>query len=254
MDEVSSATARNRELWALVNEQFTDADADPRWDAGEITWGLFRIPEAELQLLGDVSGLDVLEVGCGTAYLSAALARAGARPVALDLSTAQLATARRNQWATGIGFPLIEADGARLPLRDRSFDLVVSEYGAGPWCDPDRWVADAARVLRPGGRFVCLTNSVLAALCVPAEGGPAGDRLLRSQRELRPVAWPGGGIEHHPGHGEWIRLLTSAGFVVDALHELHAPDGADDPEWYEIVEPGWAQRWPAEDVWVAHLP
>jgi SAM-dependent methyltransferase len=245
---------RNREVWRSVNAQFTDADAGARWAAPEVTWGLFGHPESELGVLGDVAGLDVVEVGSGTAYLSAWLARRGARPVALDLSHDQLATATRCQERTGVRFPVVEADGAELPLASSSFDLVVSEYGAGPWCDPRRWVPEAARVLRSGGRLVFLTNSVLAALCVPSDSGPAGDRLLRGQADLDPVAWPGGGVEHHPGHGEWIRVLVAAGFVVDALHELSPPAGAAEHEWYEIVTPAWAGRWPAEDLWVAHLP
>jgi SAM-dependent methyltransferase len=244
---------RNRELWALVNAQFTDTDADVRWASSGVTWGLFQHREDELGLIGDVAGLDVVELGCGTAYLSAAMARTGARPVAVDLSRAQLATARRCQLRHGIAFPLVEANGERIPLRGHSFDLVVSEYGAGPWCDPTRWLPEAARLLRPEGRLVFLTNSVLAALCVPADAGPAGDRLLRPQREVNPVAWPGGGVEHHPGHGEWIRGLRAAGFVVDALHELYAPAGAGIHEYYDIVGGAWANRWPAEDVWVAHL-
>ena len=74
-------------------------------------------------------------------------------------------SARRCQERFAIRFPLAEADGDHLPFRAGSFDLVVSEYGAGPWCEPGRWLAEARRVLRPGGRLVFLTNSVLAALC-----------------------------------------------------------------------------------------
>jgi hypothetical protein len=95
---------------------------------------------------------------------------------------------------------------------------------------------------------------VLAGLCVPADEGVAGEQLLRGQRDLFPIAWPGGGLEHHPGHGDWIRLLRAAGFVVDALHELYPPDDAPTHEWYDIVTADWARRWPAEDLWVAHLP
>jgi SAM-dependent methyltransferase len=252
--DASSTVRRNRSVWQAVNEQFTDADADERWQADEVSWGLFRHPERDLEVLGDLEDAHVLEIGCGTAYLSAWLVRAGARPVAVDLSHDQLRSARRCQSRFGIAFPLGEADGERLPFRAGSFDLVVSEYGAGPWCDPARWLPEAARVLRPGGRLVFLTNSVLAALCVPAEAGPAGDRLLRGQRELAPIAWPGGGVEHHPGHGEWIRELRSAGFVIDALHELYPPAAAPAHAFYEIVTPEWADRWPAEDLWVAHLP
>ena len=148
-----------------------------------------------------MADLDVVELGCGTAYFSAWLARRGARPVGVDLTAAQLDTARRCQQQLGVDFPLVEADGAVVPLRDARFDLVLSEYGASVWCDPERWIAEAARLLRPGGRVVFLTNSVLATLCVPEDEGEAGERLLRPQRGLNRVQWPGGGIEFHPGHG-----------------------------------------------------
>jgi SAM-dependent methyltransferase len=245
---------RQRELWSLVNEQFTDADADERWAEPGVRWGLFRQRESDLHYVGDVRGLDVLELGCGTAFLSAALARQGAHPVGVDLSTAQLATARRCQHEYDLHFPLVEATGKCVPLRSGQFDLVVSEHGVAPWCEPHAWLGEAARLLRTGGRLVFLVNSLLSALCVPAEGGFAGDRLLRSQRDVARVEWPGGGIEHHPSHGRWIELLTAAGFVVDALHELHAPADAVEVPHYEIITRDWAARWPAEDVWLAHRP
>ena len=244
---------RNRELWARVSDEFTAADAEARWRARRVEWGLFRLPERRVGALGDVHGLDVVELGCGTAYLSAQLARAGARPTGVDLSPAQLASARSCQRRFGPTFPLVEATAAPGPRGAASADLVVAEYGAAPWCRPDRWLREAARLLRPGGRLVFLTNSVLAGMCVPAEGGVAGDRLLRPQRSLRRVEWPAAGVEHHPGHGEWIRELRRAGFAIDALHELYAGDDAVMPEYYEIVTEQWASDWPAEDLWVARL-
>jgi SAM-dependent methyltransferase len=244
--------ARHRDLWAIVNERFTDADADDRWATDGVRWGLFRLPETELGLLGDVRGLDVVELCCGTAFLSAGLARAGAHPIAVDLSRAQLNTARRCQRHHEVFFPLIEADGGRVPLRSSSFDLVVSEYGAAPWCDPTLWLAEASRLLRPLGRLVFMTHSVTLALCVPDEGGVAGDRLLRAQCDVARVSWPGGGLEHHPGHGDWIRLLRSNDFEIDALHEVFPPPGVGTPDFYDIVTGEWATRWPAEDAWVAH--
>jgi SAM-dependent methyltransferase len=250
---VTSRARANRALWSTVNDQFTGRDAERRWALPDVGWGLFERPESELGVLGDVTGLDVVELGAGTAYLSAALARAGARPVAVDLSRAQLSTARWMQARHGLAFPLVEADAEVVPLRGGRFDLVVSEYGAAPWCMPGRWLAEAARLLRPGGRLVFLTNSVIAGLCVPADGGPAGVRLLRSARDLHPVAWPGGGVEYHPGHGDWIGELRAAGFVVDELRELYAHEAASPPAYYDIVSSEWAERWPAEDLWVAHL-
>ena len=59
------------------------------------------MPEREVGVLGDVAGLDVIELGCGTAYFSAWLARQGARPVGVDVTPAQLETARRMQEETG---------------------------------------------------------------------------------------------------------------------------------------------------------
>jgi SAM-dependent methyltransferase len=237
----------------MVNSAFTDEQASRAWAAAEITWGLFQIPERDVDVLGDVQGLDVVELGCGTAYLSALLARQGARPVGVDLTPAQLDTAARCQRRFGPVFPLIEANAEAVPLRGASFDLVVNEYGASVWCDPERWVAEAARLLRPGGRLVFLTNSVLVTLCVPEEEGFARERLMRPQRALNRVRWPGGGTEFHPGHGEWIRVLSGNGFVVEALHELYAPPGSRTHDYYDIATSEWATRWPVEDLWAARL-
>ncbi len=250
-DDRAAEVAWNRTLWDLLNERFTGDAAAERWGRPEVVWGLFGIPDRVLGVLGDVRGLDVVEPAAGTAYVSAWLARAGARPVAVDLSGAQLATARRQQREQGPSFPLVQADAEHLPLADGCVDLVVTEHGTAAWCDPGRWLPEAARVLRPGGRLVFLTNSLLSALCVPADEGVAGERLLRGQREAYRVRWPGGGTEFHPSHGDWVRLLRAAGFVVEALHELYAPPDADDHEFYEIVSADWARLWPAEELWVA---
>jgi SAM-dependent methyltransferase len=253
VSDAGADVARNRALWTTVNAQFTDEHAYRAWAAEELTWGLFGIREHDLGVLGDVAGLDVIELGCGTAYLSAQLARQGARPVGLDLTPAQLATAARCQEHFGLAFPLVEANAEHVPFPAASFDLVVSEYGASVWCDPERWVTEAARLLRPSGRLVFLTNSVLATLCVPADEGMAQERLLRPQRGFHRVEWPGGGVEFHPSHSDWIRVLGASGFVVEALHELYAPADAADHEYYEIVTADWARRWPVEDLWAAHL-
>ena len=80
MTDISDDAKRNREDWTQANADYTDAQASSSWAAEEITWGVFGIPEAPLDTLGDVDGLDVVELGCGTAYVSAWLAKRGARP------------------------------------------------------------------------------------------------------------------------------------------------------------------------------
>ena len=244
--------ARNRAVWTKTNEEFTDAAATRAWGEGGIRWGVFGVPEADVQVLGDVSGLDVVELGCGTAYFSAWLARRGARPVGVDVTPAQLDTARRVMADSEIEFPLLEASAEDVPLPDGSFDLAVSEYGASLWCDPERWVPEAARLLRPDGRLVFLTNSMLMILCVPDEPGYATEQLLRPQRDLRRITWSfEDGVEFFRSHGEWIDVLHSSGLEVERLVELYAPEGATTHEYYDGATAEWASKWPSEDLWAA---
>ena len=250
---MSEDTDLNRRLWSLVNAQHTDRAAASEWLRPDVRWGLYRIPEADLRVLPDLVGLRVVELGAGTAFLAAALARSGADVIAVDVSHEQLVTAARCQSEIGPSFPLIEAEGARVPLRDGIADLVVSEHGASVWCDPRAWVPEAARILRPGGLLIFLTNSVLSTLSVPPLEGPAEPVLHRAQRDLFETRWDGGGVEFHPSHGQWIEVLRGSGFTVEGLRELYAPDEADDPEYYEIADAEWARRWPVEDLWTARL-
>ena len=76
-----SDAARNAAYWTQSNRNYTDANASDNWALDEISWGVFAVDESELNVLGDVTGLDVVELGCGTAYFSAWLAKLGARPV-----------------------------------------------------------------------------------------------------------------------------------------------------------------------------
>ena len=159
--ELPEYAVRNRASWTESNEEYTHEQGVRAWKQDEITWGVFSVPESELNALPDVDGKDVIELGCGTAYFSAWLARRGARPVGVDVTPAQLETARQMQRETGIEFPLLEANAEEVPLPDASFDVVLSEYGASIWCDPYKWIPEAARLLRPGGELVFLRNSTL---------------------------------------------------------------------------------------------
>jgi SAM-dependent methyltransferase len=247
--ELSKHARRNRAEWNAIAGEYVES-ADRNWATDEFSWGIWHIPEAQVDALPPVAGKDVVELGCGTAYVSAWLARRGARPVGVDVAENQLATARAKQAEYGLEFPLIHASAEAVPLPDDSADLVVSEYGACLWCDPDAWLSEAARLLRPDGRLVFLTNSLLIALTAPDEGA-ATERLVRDQRGLRAVSYPGeDSIEFHLAHGDWIATLRRHGFAVDALHELYAPAGAQQTR-YEWVTPEWAQRWPVEEIWVA---
>ena len=169
------------------------------------------------------------------------------------MTPAQLESARRCQDRSGISFPLIQADAADVPLPPGRFDLAISECGASLWCDPARWIPEAARLLRPGGRLVFHTTTVLVTMCSPDRTGlPAANCSTRSARHYR-LATPGGGIQFHLGHGEWIKILRDSGFVIDGLHELYAPPDAPDHPYYQLANAEWARQWPAEEIWAAHL-
>jgi ubiquinone/menaquinone biosynthesis C-methylase UbiE len=250
LSEYPEYVAQNVANWTRANAEYTDDAAERAWAAEEVRWGVFGVPEAKLGLLGDVDGLDVVELGCGTAYLAAQLARRGARVVGVDPTPAQLETARRMQRETGIEFALVEAVGEDVPLPDASFDLVVSEYGASLWAEPSRWVPEAARLLRPSGRLVFLTNSTLCALCMTMEG--VGERLARPQYGLHVHEWSDTHeVEFHLAHSEWIELLRANGFDIERLAELYAPAEAETHTYYTTVTAEWARQWPADEVWVA---
>jgi SAM-dependent methyltransferase len=198
-----------------------------------------------------LAGRDAIELGCGTAYISAWLARRGARVVGIDNSEAQLATARRLQREHGLDFPLLHGNAESVPYPDGSFDLAISEYGACLWADPYRWVPEAARLLRPGGRLIFLVNSALLMLFMPAEDGvAASDRLLRPAFGMYRVEWPGDqGVEFHLSHGDWIRLLRSSGLDIEDLIEVRPPEGSTTR--YPFVTLDWSRQWPCEELWKA---
>ena len=246
--------AKNRDSWTQTNAEYTDGAAEQAWADRPFTWGVFGVPEHEADVLGSVNGLDVIELGCGTAFLSAWLARQGARPVGVDVTPAQLETARRMQEQTGLVFPLIEANAEDVPLPDASFDLAVSEYGASIWCDPYLWIPEAHRLLRGNGRLVFLTSSPLNILCAVEEPDSTSETLQRPQRGLHRLDWADGGVEFHLGHGEMFKLLRDTGFEVEALVELFAPEEAETHPYYAAVTADWARKWPSEEIWAARKP
>ena len=227
LPEYPEYVAQNVAMWTKNNAKFTGPNARSAWAEEDMSWGVFLVPESELNVYGDVSGLDVLDLGCGTAYLSAWMAKRGARPVGVDPTPAQLQTAREMQEEFGLEFPLVKAVGEDVPLPDASFDLVASEFAASIWADPYLWIPEAARLLRPAGRLVFLRNSTLATLCMHIEDNVT-ERLQRAQRGLNRIEWEDTGeVEFHLPHGELIYVLRDNGFEIERLIELYAPESAE---------------------------
>lgn len=242
---------RNRSAWDDKAADF--ASWAPRaWARDEPTWGEYNIPDAELGALpADVSGMDVIDIGCGTGYFSAWMARKGARPVGIDNSPKQLESARRLQQEFGISFPLHLGNAEELPFPDESFDLAISEYGASIWCDPYKWIPEAARVLRPGCKLVFLVNGPLTLLCsLPedSETTPVREQLMRPWFGMHRFEWDDDeAVEFHLNHGDMIRVLLDNGFEIENLIEIQVPQ--ESRQKISHIPHEWARRWPAEEIW-----
>lgn len=258
-EQLPEHVARNRAVWDQLA-----AEVAPRgriaWASTEPRWGIWHVPEAEIHLLpDDLAGKDAIELGCGTAYVSAWLARRGARPVGIDTSAKQLESARALQQEFGVEFPLIHGNAEHVPYPDASFDLAISEYGACFWADPYAWVPEAARLLRPGGRVIFLTIHLIFLLALPDGDGPPEERLNRPYFHDRRYTWPDDdSVEFHLPHGEWIRLLRANGFEIERLVEIQAPEkpqtGGGAPPGEEVrfeAARDWARKWPTEEAWIA---
>lgn len=218
----------------------------------EPSWAWQR-SEAELQLLPDVDGVNAIELGCGTAYVSSWLARRGARVIGLDNSSRQLATAASLQDEFDLRFPLVQANGEVLPFRDDSFDFAISEFGVGLWCDPYRWVPEAARVLRLGGRLVFVIVAAFAYVCFPLDDTlPADTVMHRDYFGMHRFDWRDengvvDSVEFHLGYGDMIRLLRSSGFEIEDLIEIQPSEEPTETHFDTPWE--WARRWPSVEVW-----
>jgi SAM-dependent methyltransferase len=247
--------AENRRHWDAMADDWV-ALGERAW-ATEPTWGAFGVPDDEASLLpADLTGQDVIELGCGTAYVSAWAVRRGARRVVgIDNSVRQLETARRLADHHRVELVLHHGIAEDVPEPDAAFDVAVSEYGAVLWAEPSAFLVEARRLLRDGGTLSFLTCHPLVVLTAPLDGSiPSGTELVRPwfgdhRYDWRDAADEPGGIEFVPTVGEWFTLARVAGFRVDDYRELQAP--ASDPDLAAAaataaVTADWARQWPAE--------
>ena len=245
----------NRETWDEDAANWVDRGR--RSWAAEPHWGEMAIAEAEVLVLPELEGRDVVELGCGTGYVSAwCLERGAASAVGVDNSIGQLRSAQALQREFDRPFPLVRANAERLPLADNCCDVAINEYGAGLWCDPNVWIPEAARVLRPGGSLVFLAWSTLMSMTAPDfDHERTSTELLRPHRDLHRVGFPDtDGVQFALSHGDWIALLTNNGFRIDRLVELYAPPAdAGGPDRYSYFDASWARQWPPEEIWCATL-
>lgn len=229
------------------------------WTAAAPSWGIWGVPEADLELLPErMDGMRTVELGCGTGYVSAWMARRGADATGIDASEAQLATARRLAQRHGVDLTLVHGNAEATPFADASFDFAISEYGAAIWCDPYRWIPEAWRLLAPGGRLVFLGNHPLVAVCSPWNGAtPIERRLIRPYFGQHRIDWSEveidpGGVEFNLPLEDWFALFRRTGFEVEDLREPRPAEGGEETVFFVTAD--WARRWPSEIVFKLRKP
>jgi SAM-dependent methyltransferase len=247
-ERASEEALRNRAYWDRQSDEYQKRHRE-FIGRPEPRWGVWQIPESELRVLGDVSGKDVLELGCGAAQWSILLAKQGARPVGLDNSERQLEHARELMAEAGVDFTLVHSSAEDVPLADESFDVVFCDHGAFTFADPYELVPEAARLLRPGGLLAFSMLSAFAAVSQNDDTELVEPTLNRDYFGLHAMD-DGDVVEYQLPYGEWIRLFRDNGFMVEDLIEPRPAADATSTYWEES-ERDWARRWPSESIWKA---
>jgi len=238
-----SASRKNRAFWNSYSNAYQLAHGE-QLDEKPMAWGVWRIPESELGVLGPVQGRDILELGCGAAQWTIALSEMGARAAGLDLSERQLAHARSR---SSRAIPLAQGNAEKLPFRNHAFDVVFCDHGATVFANPHAIVPEVSRVLRPTGVFAFCMSTPIRDVCIDAKEGRVTEVLTGDYFGLSTVD-DGEAVEYQLPYGAWIRLFRQHGFVVDDLIELQAPEHAT-TTYTDFVPIEWARKWPAEHIW-----
>jgi len=253
--DLSEHVAENRRHWDAMAHQWV-AMGERAWAAAEPTWGIWGVSNTDVPLLpDDLTGRRAIELGCGTGYVSAWMQRRGATVYGIDNSLEQLATARRLAAEYGVtDIEWVHGNAEAVPQPDDSFDVAISEYGAAIWCDPEVWIVEAHRLLRPGGSLAFLGNHPLGMVCTPVDGAsPVGRTLERDYFGLGRLDWTDaaedpGGIEFNRPISSWMRLFRDVGFDVVDYVEIQAPPSASGTAFWVPAE--WAKHYPSEQAWM----
>ncbi|MGH3940181.1 MAG: class I SAM-dependent methyltransferase [Pseudonocardiaceae bacterium] len=234
--DATESLATNRRWWDADASDYVKTHGD-FLGVADFVWCPEGLRESEAGLLGELAGLRVLEVGCGSAPSARWMAAQGARVVGLDLSAGMLRYAITAARDTGITVPLVQADAARLPFADNSFDLACSAFGAVPFvADSAQVMREVARVLRPGGRWVFAVTHPMRWI-FPDDPGEAGLTVAQSYFDRTPYVEVDGAdrptyVEHHRTLGDRVREIVAAGLLLEDVVE---------PEWPTELRREWGQ-------------
>ena len=201
----------------------------------DLVWGPERLREADARLLGDLAGRRVLEIGAGSGQGARWVRGQGGQVVASDLSAGMIREGAGVNAAlpSEHRVPFVQCDGRCMPFPDRTFDVVFTAYGVIPFvADSAVVLGEAARVLRPHGRFVFSTTHPIR-WAFPDDPGPVGLTATFSYFDPTPYVEQDSArratyVEHHRTLGELVRQVAGAGLRLVDLVEPEWPEGHDE--------------------------
>ena len=252
-EDLTEHAARNQAAWAKEAPSYVPG-AERNWATDEITWGILDVPgggapdarRRRREGRGRARLRDRVRLGVARAARRAGRRRRPDRGAARDRPA-------RCRPEHGLEFPLVHASAEDVPLPDASFDLAVSEYGASIWCDPDLWIAEAARLLRPGGELVFLVNGTFLMLTSPDVDPvqPAGTELLRPYFGMRRFEWVDDDVDRLPPRLRRLDPRARRRTASRSSGWSSCGNPGRDAAGTTCSPPEWAERWPAEEMWKA---
>jgi ubiquinone/menaquinone biosynthesis C-methylase UbiE len=228
------------------------------WDGNAETWtklaragydvyrDAFNTP-GFLRMLPDVSGLEGLDIGCGEGHNTRLVASRGAKMAAIDISETFIRHAMESEREKPMGIRYQLASALELPFADNSFDFAVAFMSLMDVPEYEKALAEAARVLRPGGFLqfsICHpctdtpyrknlrdANRVTYALELGGYFNPPQGKVNRwlfgaAPKEIKAALEPFATPWFHHTLSEWFNAVIAAGLVIEEVQEPFADDAA----------------------------
>jgi len=237
---------KNEVHWDNYSEEYQKKHGS-QLNRTDFVWGVWSLPESELNILGDVSGKRTLEVGCGAAQLSISIAKSGGIPTGLDISSKQLDHAKKLMNQFKVNFDLIHSSADNMPLSANSFDIAFCDHGAMTYSPTEKTLSEVYRVLKEGGLFAFNIQSPIHEVCYNEKKETIEDHLYQSYFDLSP--FEDDGLQYYQyTYGEWIRMFSKTGFKIINLVELKPKETSEST--FDYAPKGWAMKYPTENIWI----
>ena len=248
---------QQRRSWNRAAERY---QAQHRIGTACVHYGPIAPDERTLKLLGDVTGKQILEIGCGGGQNCIALARQGAHVTGIDLSDAQIDFARRLAQEEGVSVDFRQGEAVDLGfVATDSLDWLLAVYLFPYVEDVLAVLGECARTLRPGGKLILSQDHPIRACFWDQETEDEDVLPARNYFDTQPMRWSfadtGAPMRtYHRPLSQWLDWLHESNLTFRRLLEFSIPpDWADDP-WADEYTSEIAVYLPQTMILIAEKP